>query len=137
MTAQPPMIPLVFAGAAVKTTWGLAPALSIWVLLAFTTPPTGPPRLPPALVKLTVDCTALPRVRLAKVSTELEPVLMADALSLLSMTLAPPLMVSGPSVCVSAVWPARKDKVPPVSDSAPLPMRDPDTMPMPLLSRVI
>ena len=136
MTAHPPMMPLVIVGAEVMAIWGLEPPFKVWVLEAFVTPPTGPPRLPPALVKLTVDWTALPRVRLARVRTEEEPEAALSANRRLLMILAPPLIVTAPSVCASESGPAMKESVPPVKDSAPEPMREPTTVVIPLLSKV-
>ena len=135
-TAQPPMMPFVIVGAEVMTIWGLEPPFKVWALEAFVTPPTGPPRLPPAQVKLTVDWTELPRVRLARVRTDEEPEAALSANRRLLMVLAPPLIVTAPRVCASDSDPAMKESVPPVRETAPEPIREPATTPRPLLSKV-
>ena len=119
-----------------KTIWGLAPPLRAWTLEALMTFALGPPRLPPELVKLIVDWTALPRVSEGKVTTDDEPEAAPAAKIVLLMTLAPPLMVTAPSVKESDKGPASTESVPPVKEIAPEPIREPATLEIPLLSRV-
>ena len=119
-----------------KTIWGLAPPLRAWTLEALMTFALGPPRLPPELVKLIVDWTALPRVSEGKVTTDDEPEGAPAAKIVLLMTLAPPWMVTAPRVKESDRGPASTESVPPVKETAPVPIREPETLVIPLLSKV-
>ena len=83
-----------------------------------------------------MDWTALPRVSEGKVTTDEEPEGAPAAKIVLLMTLAPPWMVTAPRVKESDRGPASTESVPPVKERAPVPIREPATLEMPLLSKV-
>ena len=110
-------------GAAVITICGLAAWLALAVLAALITAVTGPPNVPPLLLKLMVVRCVSERVRLGMVSTELEPDCAPPPKRVLLITLAPGLIVTAPIVWVSEMSPARKEIVPPVMLMALVPIR--------------